>query len=345
MTVTIKQIAEMAGVSAGTVDRVINNRGKVKPETEKRIRTVADKLGYQPNKVAKSLALRKKNLTIGVISHVQKDYQNHAVSESLRGIAEGAKEYSDFGISLMMRYCRNFDPIHQLELIDELLQENICALAIMPINDPQIRGKLDQLSSQGFPVFCFTNDIETEFPHFYVGIDTYKTGCIAAGLFNLFAPASHRLGVLISPLSLLGNLNRLNGFTETLKTRYPSNLLSCTVEVADDDIDAYQKTQKLFLSHPEITACFLASGACHGILSALKELGLLGKIPIISIDTSQPVIDALKSHTISATISQNPYQHGYQTIKSICEMLFDNRIPENHHICVESTILIPEDFL
>ena len=49
MAVTIKQIAEMCGVSRGTVDRVLNNRGKVKKETEQMIRKIAEDLGYVPN--------------------------------------------------------------------------------------------------------------------------------------------------------------------------------------------------------------------------------------------------------------------------------------------------------
>ena len=66
MSVTIKQISELCGVSRGTVDRVLNNRGKVKPETEQKVREVADRLGYTPNMAGKALAARKRDLVIGV---------------------------------------------------------------------------------------------------------------------------------------------------------------------------------------------------------------------------------------------------------------------------------------
>lgn len=345
MAVTIKQIAELSGVSAGTVDRVINKRGRVRPETEEKVKKVADMLGYQPNTIAKSLSLRKKAFTIGVISHVQEDYSNYAVSESLRGIEAGAKEHSDFGISLIVKRCRNFDPIHQIQLIEELLSENVCALAIMPINEPIVSRKLDEVTNRGIPVFCFTNDVDTALPHYYVGIDTYKTGCLAAGLLNLFQTSDYRIAVLISPLTLSGNSQRLKGFTDTLQASYPGNTLSAIEEVADDDIEAYRKTRNLLTDNPDINACFLASGASKGILTALEEAGLLGRIPIVSIDASPPVLDALKARNIAATISQNPFQHGYQTIKTICDMIFNNLTPGNYHVCVDSTILIAEHFL
>ena len=53
MPVTLKQIAELAGVSRGTVDRALYNRGRVNPEVAARIRAIADELGYQPNRAGR----------------------------------------------------------------------------------------------------------------------------------------------------------------------------------------------------------------------------------------------------------------------------------------------------
>ena len=65
--VTIKQIAELCGVSRGTVDRVLNGRGKVKPEKAKLVLDMAAKLHYHPNPAGKALAARKKHPTVGVL--------------------------------------------------------------------------------------------------------------------------------------------------------------------------------------------------------------------------------------------------------------------------------------
>ena len=67
MAVTIKQIAETCGVSRGTVDRVLNHRGRVSEETEKRVKEAVEVLGYKPNSLGKALALQRKGLRIGVI--------------------------------------------------------------------------------------------------------------------------------------------------------------------------------------------------------------------------------------------------------------------------------------
>ena len=56
MPVTVKQIAELAGVSRGTVDRALNGRGHVRPEIEKKILAIAKEMGYTPNRAGKALA-------------------------------------------------------------------------------------------------------------------------------------------------------------------------------------------------------------------------------------------------------------------------------------------------
>ena len=67
MAVTIKQIAEMCNVSRGTVDRVLNHRGRVSEETLQKVNDAVEKLGYKPNTFGKALALQKKKLRIGII--------------------------------------------------------------------------------------------------------------------------------------------------------------------------------------------------------------------------------------------------------------------------------------
>ena len=56
MGVTLQQIAEAAGVSRGTVDRALNDRGRIKPEVAEKIKKIAEEMGYQPNRAGRALA-------------------------------------------------------------------------------------------------------------------------------------------------------------------------------------------------------------------------------------------------------------------------------------------------
>ena len=55
MGVTLQQIAEAAGVSRGTVDRALNDRGRIKPEVAEKIKKIAEEMGYRPNRAGRAL--------------------------------------------------------------------------------------------------------------------------------------------------------------------------------------------------------------------------------------------------------------------------------------------------
>ena len=88
--VTMKQIAELCGVSRGTVDRALNGRGRVNAETAENIRKMAKQLGYEPNPAGKALAARKHRPVIGIILSSE---GNAFFDRVIEGIKAAAEEY------------------------------------------------------------------------------------------------------------------------------------------------------------------------------------------------------------------------------------------------------------
>ena len=130
MSVTIKQISELCGVSRGTVDRVLNNRGKVRPETEQKVREVADRLGYTPNMAGKALAARKRDLVIGV-ALVAKG--NAFFDDVLSGIRQAGRELADYGVRVSVHTMKGYDVSQQCRMIREV-GRGVHALIVNPIN-------------------------------------------------------------------------------------------------------------------------------------------------------------------------------------------------------------------
>ena len=218
MAITIKKIAEIAGVSAGTVDRALNNRGRVKPEVAERIRTLAQELNYQPNSVAKSLSIKNKGLKIAVILHI---VRNSFFDEVIQGIKKAAKEISDTGIQVVIKTCKDFDADYQLKLIEEALSEDVKAMAIVPINSPLIKNKINELTENGFPVVLLTAILEDTNSLAYVGCDYRRAGKILAGLINLITRGKANLGVLSPTFQMCGHLYRVNSMCDYFSTHCP----------------------------------------------------------------------------------------------------------------------------
>ena len=346
MKVTIKTIAELSGVSTGTVDRVLNRRGKVKPAVESRVLEIANALNYKPNSAAKILAMQNKKRHIGVISHVQKDYKNYAVQESFRGIHEAEEEIKESGISLIFKYGRNFNVDDQLKNIDDLVSTEILALAIAPINDPRVTARLDEVIESGIPVFCLINNIITKNPHYFIGIDNYQAGSIVAGFFSLLSNEKLDIAMIFPSLSMLGNANRLKGFEDTIQKYYPFLVNKIDVCIAtNDDLTSYVTVKNMLKNLSHVNAIFFASGAAEGGVQAIKEQGLFGKATIIAVDPSDVIVENIIQGNISAVINQNTHTAGYQIIKAIYNYAMFNILPESTKIYIKSEIMIKEHFL
>ena len=93
--ITLQQIAEAAGVSRGTVDRALNNRGRINPEVAEKIRKLADEMGYQPNRAGRALAISKRSISIGMLVQAAATPFMEEVLEGVQAaeIAGGAKIY------------------------------------------------------------------------------------------------------------------------------------------------------------------------------------------------------------------------------------------------------------
>ena len=183
MATTIKEIASLIGVSRGTVDRVLHNRGRVSPEVREKVYAAIKELGYEPNKAGRMLAAKKNPCCIGVFCPGS---YNSFFDEIIRGMEEATEEYRDLGFSLKVSMVRGFDTEDHLKGLEDLVESGINALVSAPICNQQI---IDYLSSLKIPSAVFNTDLDYGNKLYYVGSDYAEKGRINAGMLMLTAKA------------------------------------------------------------------------------------------------------------------------------------------------------------
>ena len=102
MAVTAQQIAELAGVSRGTVDRALHNRGRVNPEVAAKIHKIAAELGYKPNLIGQALVKSRREFKLGAIlqstetptMQIVRAGVQRAAEELAGGVVSGVREFS-----------------------------------------------------------------------------------------------------------------------------------------------------------------------------------------------------------------------------------------------------------
>lgn len=341
IAVTIKQIAEMAGVSRGTVDRALNQRGGVKKEVEEKILRIAKDLHYQPNAVAKALANTKKHYVIGVLLN---SAGNDFFDEVKQGIFKAQKEIESFGVKLAVRVMKGFRVETQLEHIHDLFEQGIHALALTPIDDRRIIDRLNQLIGQKIPVVTFNADVEGVQKLAFIGCNYRKSGEIAGALMGMFHPQGAKVGIVTGSVKMLGHNQRIHGFNQVVKAQYPNIKVLDIVEDNDDNLQAFQEVQAMLRRFPEINALYFTAAGVRGALEAVQVMGLARKLNIITFDETPFIVEKLKEGTISATIGQQPFTQGYRAIRVLFEYLVQGRLPESAQIYTENEIKIKYSF-
>ena len=333
---TIKEIAALAGVSRGTVDRVLNHRGSVNPATAERIEKIARELDYKPNVAGLVLAAQKKKLKLGVILFSP---ENPFYLDVFEGVSSKADELAGYNCTVIVKQIASSVEA-QLSAIEELVAEEINGIALAPYNDSRIRDKINLLSEQGIPVVTLNTDIENTRRIAYVGSHYTKSGSTAAGLLRLMTHGEVHVGIITGSSNILCHTERIAGFTESLKPFSDTIHIAEIVEVHDDEFESYEKTTALLKRHPEINALYFVAGGVYGGCRSVKALGLQNQMRIVAYDMVPTTKELLRQGIISAVICQQPKLQGSKPLALLFTYLTTGELPdrEQHYVAVDIRI-------
>lgn len=339
MSVTIKQISELCGVSRGTVDRVLNNRGKVKPQTEQKVREVAERLGYTPNLAGKALAARKRDLVIGV-ALVAKG--NAFFDDVLSGIRRAGRELSDYGVKVSVHTMKGYDTVQQCRMIREV-GRNVNALIVNPINDTQVAAEINRLTEQGICVITINTDIENTKRLCYVGSDYIRGGETAGGMLGLLTGGNAKVGIVTGSVKVLGHNQRIAGFRNVIRRKYPGIQVADIQETNDDDDQAFEMTGKMLREHPEIDAVFIVAAGVKGVCRAVRCFHPEGDMTIVCFDRTPSSEQLLRAGVIKAIVCQQPFTQGNKAVHLAYDYLVSGKKPENDSFFMKNEIKIEEN--
>ena len=336
---TLKEIADLAGVSRGTVDRVLNHRGSVNPQTERKILEIVQALDYKPNKAGIVLAAQKKNLKLGVVL-LGRDTVFY--DDILAGVRDKAEELEGYNCSVLIRQTE-YDLNRQLEAIDELVAEEISGLAISPYNDNAVREKIDALHDRGIPVVTLNTDIENARRLAYVGCHFYRSGETAGGLMHLMtggaADGSVHVGIISGSMNVLCHTERIAGFRHVTET-YGGIQIVETVNNSDDESRSYDLTADMLRRHPEINALYFTAGGVYCGCRAVMDSGRAAQITVITNDMVDTTREFLENGLIAATICQQPFVQGHKPLSILFTYLTTGELPavENDYVNIDIRI-------
>ena len=336
MSITIKQIAEIAGVSRGTVDRALRNSPKINVETKKRVIKIVEENNYKPNHVGRALAKSKKQIKIAVITN---SVGNTYFDEVFNGIKTAEKDFENFGICTTIFELKGFDINDQLLAISKIRNANFNALIITPINDKKISFALSNLADSGVAIIAMNTDIEFEGKLCYVGCDYNKSGRTIGGLANMLIHEQCDILLTTGSMEVMGHKQRVKGLLEMSKGNKNIGNIEI-VEHNDDEGISYAKVKESLAANSKIRFVCTTAGGVEGAVKATSEFDY--NIHIVSFDLTPKVIDGFNQDKILATIVQQPYDQGYIAVKCVYDNLF-NGVVLNKDIYTDIAIKIKQN--
>jgi LacI family transcriptional regulator len=275
---TIKEVAEAAGVSTQTVSRVLNNRPDVAPETLERVRQVISATGYAPNMLARSLIQGRSHI-LGVVAY---GLEYFGPSRVLTGIEQQAAEMG-YSISLNLVHEPTSDEIERL--LRGLFARQVDGI-IWAIPEVGHNRLWSHAESPGFPVpVILVGGMDGQATLPTIGIDNRAIGRIATE--HLLDGGARRIGLITGPPSWWEAQERQHGWRSTLESRGLQADDALTVEGDWTANSGEQGLYRLLEQSPDIDAVLASNDQMAlGVLHAAHRVGrqLPGDLSVVGVD-------------------------------------------------------------
>lgn len=325
---TIRAIAEAAGVSRGTVDRALNARGDVNPAVADRIRAIAARLGYVPNKAAKALRFNHRPRTIAVL---MPQTGSGFFDQVAAGVARTESELAGMGIHT--REIR-FDPRSHEALVDAirgLVSPAAADAAVITGPDtPAVRRAVAELIDAGVPVVTYNSDIDAPGRLAFVGQDLRRSGLVAAELMAKITPRPGRVVAVTGNLSFQAHRDRILGFEEGTR-RWAPHL---GVDVREG-LDAYATTREVVdaaFAEGDVVGLYMATGSIDAALDVVRARAAAGpgdrRVRVITNDALPVVVAGIEAGEIDFSILQDPAHQGSEPVRMLAEFLLSGARPD-----------------
>lgn len=322
--ITIKEIAKLANVSIGTVDRVLHDRGEVSKETSKKIKAIISKHKFKANRVAQSLAMKKRfKLTVLIPSF---DKNNLFWKSPFMGIKAATEEFENFGIRVRTFTYDQLDAKSYKDQFNKLMESKPDGVILVPTFNKETTEVTQVLDTNSIPYVFLNIDIKGFNNKSYIGQDSFKGGFLAGRLMQLCLTNNSEIVTIHSRpnLSNIHNISeRIKGF-EAYFSEKKLNFKNHSLEFEDfENIDfVKEKVQQVFNENKALKGIFIPSSRASIVANCFDDIS---NIPyIIGFDTTDQNLAALHTERITFLISQKSYDQGYKAVECMTEYFLKN---------------------
>lgn len=318
----IDDIAHHAGVSAATVDRVLNRRPGVRSATAHRVLGVAGTLGYLPQAELYA-SLRPAPMELAFVLPAGTNRYMRMLADCIEFSEE---QLAPFNVKCRCHTIEGFNPEALARRLSQL-GRRCDGIAFMALEDPRVREAVHTLVDAKVPVLTLISDLSNSPRAAFVGMDNRAAGRTAGLLLGRFVAARTggpgrpaKVAMFAGSLAYRGHEEREMGFRHILAESFPALQVVGGLREGQDDADTnHRQARQLLRQHPDLVGIYNVGGASDGVARALKEAGRDGRLSFIGHGLTPDTRTLLIDGTMDAVINTTP-----QTIVNHSVRIFSN---------------------
>lgn len=324
--ITIMDIARRTGLSKGTVDRVLHNRGEVSKKSYAKVMEVIQELGYEPNVYASLLAKGGKHLVAVLIpAHEPGSYWELTAS----GIDKAAESVNTVGVDIVHFEYDQYDLGSFRLAYTDMLQSSPSGVVIAPLFRDETEILTDKLQELGIPYVFIDSKPETNGYLAYFGMPLYKSGYLCADQLTGGHPVKEVMMVRIKRDRFHQSdptVNRRAGFMDYMLEHFPDCTLSNVFIDPNDPEDIDRILSSFFAEHPQVRHIAMFNSRVHLLVPYLEKHPVPGR-RVVGFDNLKANVDALRKGLVSVLIAQRPDEQMNMAIQALAEYIVRNKLP------------------
>ena len=310
--IRIKDIAERAGVSVGTVDRVLHERPNVSKIAREKVEKALEEMNYQPNVYASALAYNKDYTFFCIIPMHESEAYWDEIEE---GVKANIERLRDFHLSIKFLYYERFNGDSFQQATDECLAERPDGVIVVPAKLELTQAFTEKLTEQSIPFILLDSYLPDLKPLAFFGQDSFQSGYFAAKMLMLIAHDEKEI-MLMKQLKdgHIGSKqqnNRETGFRHYMHDHFPHiEITEVNLPLGGTRHDFAVILEEFFQKHPQVHHCITFNSKAHLVGEFLLRTNRRN-VQIMGYDMVPKNAECVRQGSISFLIAQHAYLQGY----------------------------------
>lgn len=317
----IKQIAKLANVSIGTIDRVLHKRGGVSKETEERILKIIKETGYQKNMTASRLKLASvKKIKFAVLTPETKNKYSYWKLPK-KGIAKAVDELKELGVKVDYYKFAGSSASFK-EASERIFLENYDALITVPFFEEECNTLLQKAKSKNMPVVFLDTEIELQDQAYFIRQNSHVAGMVAGRLLHGLVGNTGKyfiVNILNDRGIQVNNKQREDGFRAFFDS-IGENVSIKTINHPLNDTFRVTPEMQSWFKGDDLKGIFVTNSRAHLIPEILSKYEVSNTF-LMGFDLNKKNLEYLQDDQIHFLINQQPKYQGYVAIKNLFNFL------------------------